>query len=262
VKQGWKQVAWALGVVVALGSGARAQEGDLILTPPPSAPAAPGPGFFVGPGPGLGLMGGASMLALPPVQAELKLTAAQKTSVDGLLRRLREEQRGFFQQFGRLTPDERERRLTEHRAAEEKQVSALLTPEQQKRYRQIQLQQQGLAALLDSPVAAELKLSDAQRGSIRAALREQEEAMRSLFHAGPGDFNPEAMHQKVEVAQRARDAKVMAALTGEQQRQWRLLLGPPFRFPAAGSLLIHGGPGGTEEAPLLAEPPAAVIQPD
>jgi Spy/CpxP family protein refolding chaperone len=260
MKQGWRHAVWTLAMAAVVAGSAHALEDDIILTPPPGAPAGPGPGFIVGPGPGFGLMGYATMLRLPAVQTELKLTEAQKKKVDDLLSRLREEQRGFFQQFGQLTPEDRQRRIAEHRAAEEKQVAGILTPEQQKRYRQIQLQQQGFSALLDPPVAAELKLSDEQRNKIRTALREQDEAMRLLFQPGPGGFDPEAMRQKVEAAQQARDAKIQAALTEEQRRQWRAMLGPPFSFPAAGPLFLAPG-GGPETVPLPAEPPQRTDQP-
>jgi Spy/CpxP family protein refolding chaperone len=263
MKQGWKRAVWTLATLLAVSGGARAQEADVLLAPPPGAPAGPGPGFVISPGPGFGLMGGASMLRLPALQTELKLTGAQKQKLEEFFRQLREGQREFFQHLGGLTPEELGKRVAERRAAEEKQVDALLTPEQQQRYRQIQRQQQGLAALLEPSVAAELKLTEPQRGTIQAALREQDQAMRSLFQAGPGGFDPVAMRQKVEAAQKSRDARVMGALTEEQRRQWRALLGPPCSFPAAGPLLLPpSGPAGSEESPLPAEPSGVILLPE
>src|SRR5688572_19575328 len=101
--QGRKPAVLTLAVVAALAGAASAQQGDVILAPPPGAPA---PGAFAAPGLiGIGLGGGGTMLLrMPPVQAELKLTEEQKSNVAALLRRLREAQRERFQELRDLTP--------------------------------------------------------------------------------------------------------------------------------------------------------------
>src|SRR6187551_3409823 len=132
MQQGRKLAALVIAAVAALAGTASAQQGDVILTPPPGLPAS-GPAFSPAPGLiGLGLRtGGAMLLRLPPVQAELKLTGDQKTQAAELLRRLREAQRDRLQELPDLTPAERGKRQAEWRASEEKQVTTLLTADQQ-----------------------------------------------------------------------------------------------------------------------------------
>jgi hypothetical protein len=253
--QGRKLAALTLAVAAALAGAASAQEGEVILAPPPGAPG-PGPGVFIAPGL-IGSRGsGAMLLRMPQVQSELKLTAEQKAKWAALLRRLREAQRVRFQELPDLTSAERAKRQAEWRASDEKQVAALLTADQQKRYRQLQLQQEGLPALLEPDVAAELRLTDEQRAGVQSALREQGEAMRFLLRPGPGGFDPEQMHQKIQALFRQRDEKIQAALTPDQRRQWQVMLGAPFAFPQFGAHHHEPREGrAPEDAPLLAEPP-------
>ena len=113
----------------------------------------------------------------------------------------------------------------------------------------------GLTALIEPDVAAELKLTEEQRTQVQNALREPDEALRSLLLPGPGGVDPEQMQQKIQALFRQRDQKIQAILTPEQRQQWQALLGAPFAFPQFGSHHDpHQGPR-PEDAPLPVEPP-------
>src|SRR5438093_6583718 len=79
-------------------------------------------GFGFGP-PGGG--GGASLLSLPQVQTELKLTDTQKTKLDELTARIRDERRGAFQELRGQGPEAFQKKMAEWRASEDRQVNTL-----------------------------------------------------------------------------------------------------------------------------------------
>jgi Spy/CpxP family protein refolding chaperone len=265
MQRGWKSAALTLAATIAVAGSASAQ----------------GRGFGFGFGPMGG--GGAMLLRMPEVQTELKLTDEQKTKVDVLMEQIRDERRGAFQELQGQGPEAFQKKLLEWRASEEKQISALLTAGQQKRYRQLQLQQQGIAAVADKSLADELKLTEEQRTHIQTVLDEQRQSMRPPFggrggpggpggpppsdggpppgggfgagpggRGGPGGFDPQAMRARMEAQRKQTEEKVTALLTDAQKQQWKEMLGAPFTFPA----FRPGGPGGPSGPPRAELRPA------
>ncbi len=212
MKRGWRGAMVALVAAVGLAGAANAQRGG---------------GF------GFGRMGGggANILAMPEVQSELKLSDEQKTKVTDMVTKLRQARQGGGQDFRSLSPEERAKMQADRRAEEEKQVGGILNADQQKRYHQLTLQRQGLSAVLDKPVADELKLTDEQRTKIEAARTEQMTEMRSLFQGGAGGDRT-AMREKMMAMQKQMDEKIAAILTDDQKKQWKEMLGASFTFPA------------------------------
>src|SRR5262249_24628995 len=109
--------------------------------------------------------------------------------------------------------------------------NAILNADQQKRYRQLVLQRQGMSALTEKAVQDELKLTDDQRSKVQEIVSAQQAEMRSLFQGGGGG-DREAMRQKFQEMQKQRDEKLAALLTDDQKKQWKEMLGAPFTFPA------------------------------
>jgi Spy/CpxP family protein refolding chaperone len=212
MQRGWKSAAWALVATAALASSAFAQRGG---------------GFGRGGG------GGMNMLTMPEVQTELKLTDEQKTKVTDLAAKLREQRQSQFQELRDLAPDERQKRMADWRAEEDKQLGDILNADQMKRYHQLQLQQQGLsAAVTDKTVADELKLTDEQKTKIQAIVDDQRNAMRELFQGGGGGADRQAMMQKMQELRKQSDEKIAAVLTDDQKGKWKEMTGAPFTFPA------------------------------
>jgi Spy/CpxP family protein refolding chaperone len=218
MQRGWRGAALALGATVLLAGSAMAQRG----------------GFGFG---GRGRGGGPDMLSMPEVQTELKLSDEQKTKVMTLLDQLREERQQQGQELRDLSQEERQKRGAEMRAAANKLVNAILNADQQKRYRQLRLQQQGMSALTEKDVADELKLTDEQRTKIQGIQDEQMANMRSAFQRGGGDGGrPDfsAVRQRMEAMRKQTDEKIAAVLTDDQKKQWKDMLGASFTFPANG----------------------------
>jgi Spy/CpxP family protein refolding chaperone len=239
MQRGWTGIGLALAATLALAGSASAQFGPPGGGPPGGGPPGGGP-------PG----GGAMILRMPEVQTELKLTDAQKTQVSEMLASLRGGQRGRFEDLRSLGPEEAQKRMAERRAQEEKLVKGILTADQQKRFRQLQLQQQGFSALSDKSVQDELKLTDEQRTRVQTIQSDQRESMRAVFQSdggGPPDFA--AIRPKLEAMRTQSDAKLTAVLTAEQQKQWKAMLGTSFKFPEFRFGPPPGGPGGPPGPP-------------
>ena len=212
MQRGWRGVALALVATAALASSAFAQRG----------------GF------GRGMGGGANMLTIPEVQTELKLTDEQKTKVTDAVQKLREARQSQAQpDFQSLSQEERQKLFADRRAEEDKAVNAILNADQQKRYHQLSLQQQGVSAVLtDKSLADELKITDEQRTKIQAIVADQREQMRSIFQGGGGGGDRQAMMQKMQEMRKQTDVKIAALLTDDQKSKWKEMTGAPFTFPA------------------------------
>jgi Spy/CpxP family protein refolding chaperone len=213
MQRGWKSVAVALAATLVLASGALAQRG--------------GRGGFGG-----GRQSGLAILRMPEVQTELKLTDDQKTKVVSLSERIQEERRGQLQELRDLSDEERQKRMTEWRMSENKQLGEILNADQMKRYNQLRLQRAGLSvALAEKEVVDELKLTADQQTKVREIIQAQQAERRSLFQDGGGGGDREAMMEKMQALQKQTDAKLVALLTDEQKTKWAQLIGTPFTFP-------------------------------
>ena len=211
MQQGWKSAALALVATAALASSAFAQRG----------------------GGGFGRGGGANMLRMPEVQAELKLTDDQKTKVAAALDKLREQRQNSGQDFQSLSQEERQKLMAQRRTEDDKALADVLNADQMKRYHQLQLQQQGLSAVAqDKALADELKITDEQRTKIQTIVDDQRNAMRELFQGGGGGGDRQAMMQKMQELRKQTDDKIAAVLTDDQKSKWKEMTGAPFTFPA------------------------------
>jgi Spy/CpxP family protein refolding chaperone len=198
---------------------------------------------------GGGQGGGFMLLAIPKVQEELKLTDEQKSQLQAIGEKIQADFQKARENMQNLSEEEREKKQEELRAEAEKrfaeirkQIGEILKPEQTKRLRQIQLQQQGTAALMDPVVAEELKLTEAQKADLsklredfQAQMQARREARRGEDRQGPPS------QEQIDQFRKAReeaDAKVMAVLTDAQKQTLRDMMGEPFEMPR-----FEGGPG-------------------
>jgi hypothetical protein len=177
--------------------------------------------------------GGASLLTRPEVQTELKLTAEQKTKAEALAETLREERRGRFQDLRDATPEERTKVMSEWRTEEMKRVNAVLNPDQQKRFRQISLQQEGPMAVIHADVASELGLTDDQKKKVQEIQAQMRAEQQNLFQDAGGDR--EALRGKMEALRKSSNDKVVAILTDAQKTKWKEMTGAPLTLGTLGA---------------------------
>ena len=123
------------------------------------------------------------------VQKELKLTDQQKKKVDELMKKTGQETKQFFQTLQETKEDKRPKEMQEYRQkAHEKLaefVNKTLKEDQRKRLRQIELQHDGLFALLgNAEVAKELEITDKQRQQFAEVAQAFQKKVRAADQGG------------------------------------------------------------------------------
>lgn len=196
-----------------------------LLSPVASAQPPGGRGRGMGMG---GMMSHAALLRQEAVQADLGLSADQKSKVASEL-----PQRGPGGGGGGggnprdMTDEERRKWMEERRARQaedDKKVAGLLDAKQLGRLKEIRIQALGAGALMDETVAKELGITDDQVSKLQAA-------MQSMRGQGGGD--PAEMRRTMYT-------KALEMLSPEQKTKLEALRGAPFDT----SKLQMRGPGG------------------
>lgn len=207
------------------------------------------PGGFGGRG-GRGGFGSFGELMNPDTQREINLTPEQVQQLQQIGENMRESGGNMGDVFERMrsaqTDDERNKirdemrqRFEEMQKKSEEEIKKIVSEDQFKRIGQIQLHREGARALTrNEDLGKEIGLTDSQKQQLEKLNEERDAARRSLgFNASEEDRNR---------FQQEWDAKFLAVLNPEQQKQWTERLGPP---PAAGT----GGPrpGGAPAQPRV-----------
>ena len=157
---------------------------------------------------------------------ELKVSDDQREKLMQLLME-RIMQTGPFLDSLTETGPEREKKLSEHRKdAQEKLAKNLkdvLQPDQQKRLRQVTLQQEGSFALGQDDVRKELKITQEQMKQFMAITQELQRKVESLVKQAQSGGNPDEIRPKIEQLRKDEAKKLEAALTDAQKKQWKEL---------------------------------------
>jgi serine/threonine protein kinase len=159
------------------------------------------------------------LLLWPPVQADLKLTAEQKTAVAGIMQDV-----GGDPRSPRPWPDPRPRKMLDEVKAHQSAIEAVLSPAQLARLGQIALQASGAMAFRESDVIDRLGLTPEQRKEIREIEREP--------------FGPGPSKKGRDQGPRFGTDRVLALLTPEQRTIWKEMIGSPYNGPT-----FHPGMG-------------------
>jgi hypothetical protein len=180
------------------------------------------------------------LLQHPEVQKELKLSRTQQNEIKEITRRVREQHQEELERLGALSPEEQRRKQAELDNALTKEImnvlSSVLESKQLARLKEIQLQQQGLRAFSDSRVEGGLRLTDAQKASLKIIQEDAAKEIRSHFSVGTKSTFVEAM-KKVEVVRRTALERCVGLLSEEQKQAWRKMVGQPFQLQAEPPLI-------------------------
>jgi hypothetical protein len=176
--------------------------------------------------------GGGNLLTNKSVQDELKITKEQKDKIDEASKKIAEKMRDEFAKLRDLQGDERREKMQAlfKQTNEEMTKAADLTSEQQKRYGQIQLQQRGTRAFTDADVQKKLSLTDAQKDTIKTALKERDDKIKEETK----DLDRRNDAQKIrEIRQKLgkeAEGKIAATLTSDQKKTWADMVGEKFEI--------------------------------
>jgi hypothetical protein len=124
-----------------------------------------------------------------------------------------------------------------------KQLGDVLKKEQVERIRQIERQQLGLNAFTNAEIVEALKLTDAQKGTIKGIVGDFDKERREIMadagfdfgKGGKGGFGKDfdfakfqEAQAKVQKVQTSSASKVVDALDDTQKKTWKELVGPAF----------------------------------
>jgi hypothetical protein len=171
-------------------------------------------------------MGGLGGLLLnDSVHEELKLSEDQIAKIQGVVPKVQRKHQQDFAQLRNLSPSERHQKGAEMTKAFNdeilKDLGDTLKPEQVKRLKEIDLQEQGTRAFADPEIAAALKLTDAQKEKIKS-INDDFMAEMSAARQGGGGQIAQLRKQSMK--------KISEVLTEEQQKTWQEMTGKPFEI--------------------------------
>jgi Spy/CpxP family protein refolding chaperone len=165
--------------------------------------------------------GGGNLVTNKSVQEELKVTDEQKEKIKGVS----EKQREAFGKLKDLSKEERTEKMKSMRDENKKEYASILNTEQNKRLKQIELQQDVVASLSTEDVIKELKLTDEQKEKLKAIsddLRKEQGELRK------DRTNFKENIQKIQTLSKEATEKATKLLTADQQATWKQMTGEPF----------------------------------
>jgi len=185
------------------------------------------PAFAQPPGGGRGgmmQMGGLeTWLSNASVQEHLKLDDQQKEKIKDFAAKLREAQQALRNPD--LSQEERAEKRRDLTKQAETFAKEILTADQLKRIKQIDLQQAGLRAFAREEIAKELKLTDEQKEKIKTLGDDMRKDVQELRQGG-GD--PQENMQKMRSLGKEYLTKAAGVLTADQKKQWEEMVGKAF----------------------------------
>jgi SAM-dependent methyltransferase len=197
-----------------------------------------------------------TLIANPNVQRELGLAGPQLKGVKDALEGIRASFMPKIESFQRLSEGQkREARpalMRELFANAEEALSKILRADQYRRFKQLRLQEEGIAAFLKDAVRDELELSGDQTPAIKELVQDGMRRIESL--GGSGARNSDS---RVAAIQDELVEGILQRLSEEQKAKWTQMIGEKFVFgdaPASKSGQIEAlGVGNYDEGDRAAQ---------
>jgi Spy/CpxP family protein refolding chaperone len=192
---------------------------------------------FPGGGGGRGMMMGggggnpAMLLQREDVQADLALTDDQKVKLKDISEGTRDKMRSAFQeaQAQGLEREQMGKVFEKVFADVLKEVNTVLTPDQQKRLKEINVQFNGNRSVNQADVAKDLAITDAQKEKLKVLNDKMREASTALMEkARGGEIQWTELRPIMEKNNKALDAEIEKILTDEQKKKLKEMGGKPF----------------------------------
>jgi hypothetical protein len=183
-----------------------------------------------------------TVLMAPSVQAELKLSDAQKSKLFNLSVAATQKQRDHVQAMllGGRTAGGDPRAMMAARDAlrqqNEQSIQGILEPKQRERFDQIVLRFEGPLAVARPEIASKINLNSTQKQYVQTVMIQLQQSQRMLFlrlrqAAAAGQVGPDQIGQLHAMAEKLRDEAVGQLgkiLDRKQKNAFNKLLGAPF----------------------------------
>jgi len=177
---------------------------------------------------GGGAMPSSMLLGREDVQTDLALTDDQKTKLTELQTSLRDKMREAFQ-GAQGDRDAIRKAFQSVQEEAEKKVKEILTPDQQKRLLEINIQLSGNRSILIPDVQKGLALTDDQKAKAKGLSEKAGEANQSVFEkVRNGEISREDVQGIMEKNRKALDDELGKLLTDDQKAKLKDMAGKPF----------------------------------
>lgn len=208
----------------ALACGLLLLAANSALSQPPRGQLPPG---------GLGGFGGPAMLlSNRSVQEELKLDKDQLERLAPVLKKAMETSQEQFAKLRDATPEERREKIQEMMKEISQEVrkgsAHILTADQHKRLRQIERQEEGIAAFHDPEVQKALNLTAEQKDKLKTIAEDTRREMEEVRKTLRGNFREG--FQKLGIIRKESMDRAASVLNAEQTKTWKQLTGEPFEL--------------------------------
>jgi hypothetical protein len=196
----------------------------------------------------------AMLLGNADVQKELAITDDQKTKLEDLQQKARDDMRSMFQGAGNfqdMTDEERtkfredmRKKMEEAGKKGQAEIAKVLDEKQMDRLKQLGVQVQGADALTDPDVVAKLKLSQESQDKIKKIVEDARQNRPQFDFRNATDDERKEFMDKMQ-KQRADTLKSsLAVLDDDQLVEWGKLTGKEFKFQGGFGRGGFGGFGG------------------
>ncbi|MEN6407116.1 MAG: serine/threonine-protein kinase [Thermoguttaceae bacterium] len=166
------------------------------------------------------------LLGEKDIQADLGLDDAQRQRFDAIARQFADQRAEMLQGYQNLSADQRRERFVQLARASEQVTQSILSQRQVRRLKQIVLQLQGITAFNQPEIAESLKLSDAQRQTMRQI---EVETFMTLGERSADSPDESTRRQRRRDLMHSAMKQCVAALSPDQATAWRDMTGEPFR---------------------------------
>ena len=167
------------------------------------------------------------------VQEDLKLTDEQKEKLDVNLHELLPDAMEFFQSIDGKNEDERQKELKAYRQKAQAKLAAFLKEtlkdDQRQRLHQVELQQEGVFAVMDGgrKFGIDLKITMDQRKRFMAVIQDLQKKVAPLIKEAEAGGDKQEIWPKIMKLKKEHQAEVEALLTDTQKKQWKEMVGKP-----------------------------------
>lgn len=182
--------------------------------------------------------GGLQLATRDDVAKELKLTSDQKTKIEDLQEKAREEMRAQFESMRGAggPPDDAtmatmRKKMEDMQAEQKKQLNAILTPEQATRLKELGIRRAGNMAIMDPEVQTDLGLDADQKAKIKDLQDKQMAAFRAVREKIQNqEMDPSEIRPLMEKNMKIMGDELMKILTADQKTKFEAMKGKPFTF--------------------------------
>lgn len=180
-------------------------------------------------------LGGPFLVFRDAVLDDLEIAGDRKQKLLAKFPDYRHETMSVFEKTKELQPADREKELEEHRRNVRGKLAAflevILDADRIKRLRQLELQKEGLFALLGEPeLGDQFKISNDQRNQMMNVILHMQAQIEPLMKQVASGGDPDRIRPRVTMIRKEHEDRIMTLLSDAQRRQWNEMLGKPLHL--------------------------------